>query len=95
MPEWLIGIICLASGVTAVATGLLLTTHRVRRIRRSHARRAQLFAAKADGWDVWFAQGFADMMVGTHLVVAGATLLAWILLGAWLTGLGLRVALMA
>ena len=93
MPEWLIGLFCIVSGVTAVGTGVLMTAHRVQRIRRVRTKQAGALSTQPDGWGLWFAQGFADMTTGTNLMFASALLLAWVLLGAWLTGLGLRLAL--
>jgi hypothetical protein len=93
MPQWLVGLFSILSGLTAIGTGSILATLRFRKLLKTHARRTRLLALHADGWGSWFARGFTDMTLGTRLLQTSVMLAAWILLGAWLAGLGLQLAL--
>ena len=93
MPQWLVGLFCITSGLTAIGTGVILTVLRLKRLFKAHARRTRRLSLLGEGWGPWFSKGFTDMTLGTRLITASVMLAAWILLGAWLAGLGLQLAL--
>ena len=75
-----VSVFCLLSGL-----GIGLTR------RRMHRKTTALHAAMPEGWGSWFWQGFADMAVETHRIVAAVMMGAGVLVGLWLVSLSVQL----
>ena len=89
MPTWMTSLLCLVGGLASVGTGVVLAAGQLQRVGRLHQRRHRVLGGLPEGWGTWFAQGFADLMLGRSLVFALGVLTFWTGLGLWLAAVGL------
>ena len=91
MSERLASLLCLISGAVAISLGVVMARQRLQRAMRMHQRTSGFHASLPEGWGHWFVQGFSSLGVGTRWLAAATALLLWLLLGAWMVSLGIRL----
>ena len=89
---WILGALCIVSGLTAIGLGLSLTTEQWRKAKRVHRIQSTALLSMPEGWGPWFAQGFFDMTVATRFTTTAALFVCWMILGIWIASIGLRLA---
>jgi len=83
--------VCVISGLVAIAAGLIVTQGRLQQAGRAHRKTSRVHATLPDGWGSWFFHGFANVSKGVGVVTALAQLAVWVVVGVGLVSLGLCV----
>ena len=92
MSEGALSLLCVASGLGVMVSGLVITRSRVKQARRIRRKASSIHAAMPEGWGSWFFQGLSDVTTGAGLVASVGVLAFWMVFGVALVSLGVHLA---